>query len=256
MSDYRMNLNEFLSGSLWTTDGWENFSQFVGAVCRFVHAMTLFQQLKKLLDGDSWIRRTSEREDLPHQNPERPSGRDTQNTHVQHCVPEDHLITKNHQMYVWNLYCTSLIWSICQMQITAVFLSNRATNPASLIVPSHPQNSHEECFLKIKPPENPNLCCCDLCTVVIFVGSYSAVTVWICEWWIFFKAALCPPWRATMTHIVRAKTNINWVPEDTTVRRVSGENVFNTCQFCYFIYGGKTSDSSDTTEISEIQMRL
>lgn len=150
MSDYRMNLNEFLSGSLWTTDGWENFSQFVGAVCRFVHAMTLFQQLKKLLDGDSWIRRTSEREDLPHQNPERPSGRDTQNTNVQHCVPEDHLITKNHQMYVWNLYCTSLIWSICQMQITAVFLSNRATNPASLIVPSHPQNSHEECFVENK----------------------------------------------------------------------------------------------------------
>lgn len=42
--------------------------QFMCAVGGFVHAVTLLQQFEELLDRDSRVWRTSQREDLPHQN--------------------------------------------------------------------------------------------------------------------------------------------------------------------------------------------
>lgn len=43
------------------------------AVGGFVHAMAFFQQLEKLLYWDSRVRRTSQRENLPHQDSKRPT---------------------------------------------------------------------------------------------------------------------------------------------------------------------------------------
>lgn len=53
--------------------------QLVSAVGRFVHPMSLLQQLEELLHWDSRVWRTSQGEDLPQQNPVRPSEPKTTN---------------------------------------------------------------------------------------------------------------------------------------------------------------------------------
>lgn len=44
------------------------------AVGGFVHSVSLLQQLEELLHRDPWVRRPSQREDLPHQDPVGPPG--------------------------------------------------------------------------------------------------------------------------------------------------------------------------------------
>lgn len=55
----------------------------MGAVGRFVHPMSLLQQLKEFLHWDSWIRRAPQGEDLPQQHPIGPSEHTQQHTHSQ-----------------------------------------------------------------------------------------------------------------------------------------------------------------------------
>lgn len=57
--------------------------QFMGALCRFVHPMSLLQQLKEFLHWDSWVRRASQGEDLPQQHPVRPPEHTHTTTHTQ-----------------------------------------------------------------------------------------------------------------------------------------------------------------------------
>lgn len=56
--------------------------QFMSALCRFVHPMSLLQQLKEFLHWDSWVRRASQGEDLPQQHPVRPPEHTHNNTHT------------------------------------------------------------------------------------------------------------------------------------------------------------------------------
>lgn len=42
--------------------------QLMRAVGWFVHSVPLLQQLEELLHWDAWVRRASQREDLPHQD--------------------------------------------------------------------------------------------------------------------------------------------------------------------------------------------
>lgn len=53
----------------------------MGALCRFVHPMSLLQQLKEFLHWDSWVRRASQGEDLPQQHTIRPPEHTQQHTH-------------------------------------------------------------------------------------------------------------------------------------------------------------------------------
>lgn len=55
----------------------------MGALCRFVHPMSLLQQLKEFLHWDSWVRRASQGEDLPQQHPVRPPEHTHTTTHTQ-----------------------------------------------------------------------------------------------------------------------------------------------------------------------------
>lgn len=47
--------------------------QLIGAVSRLVHAMALFEQLKKLFHRNARVGGTPQGEDLPHQHPKRPA---------------------------------------------------------------------------------------------------------------------------------------------------------------------------------------
>lgn len=63
----------------------DSISQLVGAGGGFVHAVTFLQQLEQLLHGNAGIRGTTQGEDLPQQNTERPP--ETQTRRFPRCRP-------------------------------------------------------------------------------------------------------------------------------------------------------------------------
>lgn len=115
--------------------------QFMGAVGRFVHPMSLLQQLKELLHWDSWVWWASQGEDLPQQHPIGPPEHTQQHTQwtqirgrmAWNAQREVH-VPQNNPWICSGKYWSSITFTPTKLRINSTFFLWGKVNSSSVIL--------------------------------------------------------------------------------------------------------------------------